>query len=155
MVNVLQRNLWSQTLHHMGVLGKRRAMVLFYRWKNWDNNSAAPLPHPKEQKKTGQAPPMAELCPLPAERCDSDLQWALGMGTEPWGWDPPAEPRAQKPAWKGMQRRHWWGNSSSLLAKGKKAKPQQWRKLQGKSTVLQRISDIRDVGAASRHKIHL
>lgn len=75
MVNVLQRNMSAvipNTSSQKG-LRKRRAMALFYRFKNWDN-SAASLSHHQEQKKTGQGFPHA---------------WALSFGSRTvWQWPP-------------------------------------------------------------------
>lgn len=141
MVNVLQRNMSAvipNTSSHMALEEEESSGFVLHVEELRHNNSAASLSHHKEQKNTAQGfpHPWALPCSLSAKLCDSDLQWAVGMGTEPLpsGWDPPAEPRHAEHRLEGDALKALLGKQLLTAGKGKKAKPHHQQELQAKTT---------------------
>lgn len=152
--------LWSQTLHHTGHLRKRRAVALFYTWRNRDTTTQLLLCHIIKSRKTQlRASPIPELClVLCQQNCvtvTSSGQWGWGQSLCLRAETPLQSPDTQNIGRKEMHWRHCWGNSSSLLAKGKKLSHTTRKSCKPKPPVLQRISDVVNVGAASQHKLQL
>lgn len=141
MVNVLQRNTSAvipNTSSHRALEEEESSGFVLHVEELRHNNSAASLSHHKEQKNTAQGflHPWALPCSLSAKLCDSDLQWAVGMGTEPLpsGWDPPAEPRHAEHRLEGDALKALLGKQLLTAGKGKKAKPHHQQELQAETT---------------------